>query len=154
MAIRIEAAEVSLLLKPRHEPVSENTCYRDVKIDGSTIAGWIGPKKCLVGRCHEPSQKSGARLRGKAGLPDARLHDFRHTTDTFAAQAGLNAFMVRDLLGHKALAMTGRYVERATDPLREAATSVSNRVARALDGGDSGEVVPLPGRKQKSTSKG
>ncbi len=94
-------------------------------------------------------EKVWQRLRVKAGLPDARMHDFRHTTGTYAGQAGLNAFMVRDLLGHKTLAMTGRYVERATDPLREAATSVSNRVARALDGGESGEVVPLPGRGQK-----
>ena len=94
-------------------------------------------------------EKAWRRLREKAGVFDARLHDFRHTTGTYAAQAGLNAFMVRDLLGHKTLAMTGRYVERATDPLREAATSVSNRVARALDGGESGEVVPLPGRGQK-----
>ena len=28
-------------------------------------------------------------------------------TGTYAAQAGLNAFMVRDLLGHKTMAMTG-----------------------------------------------
>jgi integrase len=94
-------------------------------------------------------EKGWRRLREKAGVPDARLHDFRHTTGTYAGQAGLNAFMVRDLLGHKTLAMTGRYVERATDPHREAATMVANRVARALDGGESGEVVPLPGRGQK-----
>ncbi len=36
---------------------------------------------------------------------------------TYAAQAGLNAFMVRDLLGHKTMALTGRYVEKAVDPL-------------------------------------
>ncbi len=42
-------------------------------------------------------------------------------TGTYAAQAGLNAFMVRDLLGHKTMAMTGRYVEKATEPLRAAA---------------------------------
>jgi integrase len=94
-------------------------------------------------------EKGWRRLREKAGVSDARLHDFRHTTGTYAGQAGLNAFMVRDLLGHKTLAMTGRYVERATDPHREAATMVANRVARALDGGESGEVIPLPGRGQK-----
>ncbi len=45
------------------------------------------------------------------------MHDFRHTMGTYAAQAGLNAFMVRDLLGHKTMALTGRYVEKAVDPL-------------------------------------
>ena len=51
-------------------------------------------------------QYAWSLLREKAGVPAGRLHDFRHTTGTFAAQAGLNAFMVRDLLGHKTMAMT------------------------------------------------
>ncbi len=79
-------------------------------------------------------QNAWRRLRVKAGLPNGRLHDFRHTTGTFAAQAGLNAFMVRDLLGHKTMAMTGRYV-------------VSGRVAAAMNGQRDAEVVELPKRK-------
>ena len=82
------------------------------------------------------------RIRKMAGVPDGRLHDFRHTTGTYAAQAGFNAFQVRDLLGHSTLAMTGRYVERDTGPLRAAADAVAGRIAAAM-GGDSGEVVDL-----------
>ncbi len=82
-------------------------------------------------------------LRNKASVPDGRLHDFRHTTGTYAAQAGLNAFMVRDLLGHKTMAMTGRYVEKATEPLRAAADTVSGRVAAAMSGQQEAEVVEL-----------
>ena len=82
-------------------------------------------------------------LRDKAGVPHGRLHDFRHTTGTYAAQAGLNAFMVRDLLGHKTMAMTGRYVEKATEPLRAAADAVSGRVAAAMNGRQEAEVVEL-----------
>ena len=67
----------------------------------------------------------------------------RHTLGTYAGQAGLNAFMVRDLLGHKTLAMTGRYVERDTDPLRAAADAVSGRVAAEL-AGKGAAVVRLP----------
>ena len=88
-------------------------------------------------------QNAWRRLRVKAGLPNGRLHDFRHTTGTFAAQAGLNAFMVRDLLGHKTMAMTGRYVEKATEPLRAAADVVSGRIAAAMDGHQEAEVVEL-----------
>ena len=88
-------------------------------------------------------QDAWRRLRDKAGLPNGRLHDFRHTTGTYAAQAGLNAFMVRDLLGHKTMAMTGRYVEKATEPLRAAADAVSGRVAAAMNGGREAEVVEL-----------
>jgi integrase len=86
-------------------------------------------------------EKAWRRLRNKAGVPDGRLHDFRHTTGTYAAHAGLNAFMVRDLLGHKTLAMTGRYVEKATDPLLAAADAVSGRVAAAMNSGREAEVV-------------
>ncbi len=51
--------------------------------------------------------------------------------DTFAVQADGNAFLVRDLLGHKTLAMTGRYVERAADPL-SAGADPAGRVAAAM----------------------
>jgi hypothetical protein len=73
-------------------------------------------------------------IRSRAELGDARPHDFRHTTGTFAAQAGSNAFVIRDLLGHKTVAMTSRYVERAPDPLRATADAVANRIAVAMDG--------------------
>ncbi len=88
-------------------------------------------------------QNAWRRLRAKAGMPDGRLHDFRHTMGTYAAQAGLNAFMVRDLLGHKTMAMTGRSVEKATEPLRAAADVVSGRVAAAMNGQQEAEVVEL-----------
>lgn len=81
------------------------------------------------------AEKAWARLREHAGIPDGRLHDLRHSVGTFAALAGANAFVVRDLLGHRTLAMTGRYVERAADMVRATADSVSNRVAAAMNSG-------------------
>jgi integrase len=73
-------------------------------------------------------------LRKTSGVPDSRLHDFRHTSGTYAAQAGYNAFLVRDLLGHKTLAMTARYVGRDINPLRAVADRVAGRVAGAMAG--------------------
>ena len=92
------------------------------------------------------AQHAWARLRKKAGIPDGRLHDLRHSVGTFAALAGANAFVVRDLLGHKTLAMTGRYVERAADMVRATADAVSSRVAAALNAGSTtpAEVIKLP----------
>jgi hypothetical protein len=46
-------------------------------------------------------------------------------------------------LGHKTLAMTARYVERNSDPLRAVADSVSGRIAAAMAGGTGAEVVPM-----------
>jgi integrase len=95
------------------------------------------------------AQYAWARLRARAGIPDARLHDLRHSVGTFAALAGANAFVVRDLLGHRTLAMTGRYVERAADMVRATADAVSSRVAAALNAGSTtpAEVLKLPQRR-------
>jgi integrase len=95
------------------------------------------------------AQHAWMRLRERAGIPDGRLHDLRHSVGTFAALAGANAFVVRDLLGHKTLAMTGRYVERAGDMVRATADTVSSRVAAALNAGSTApaEVVKLAGRR-------
>ena len=90
-------------------------------------------------------EKAWRRIRQRAQVPGARLHDFRHTVGTYAAQTGANAFMVRDKLGHKTLAMTGRYVERDADPLRVLSDKVENRIAAAMKG-KSGEVVEIKGR--------
>jgi integrase len=95
------------------------------------------------------AENAWRRLRNRAGIPDGRLHDLRHTAGTFAALAGANAFAVRDLLGHRTLAMTGRYVERAADMVRATADAVSNRVAAALSSSTNNprEVVTLAKRR-------
>jgi integrase len=98
---------------------------------------WIGEKA-------QPEHRRRARpgVRDRAGVPDVRLHDLRHTLGTYAGSAGLNAFLVRDLLGHKTMTMAGRYVSRNADPLRAAADVVSAQIAAALDGKPA-EVVEL-----------
>ena len=95
------------------------------------------------------AEKAWRRLRERAGIPDGRLHDLRHTAGTVAALTGANAFAVRDLLGHRTLAMTGRYVERAADIVRATADAVSNRVAAALNAGTAipSDVLKLPQRR-------
>jgi integrase len=95
------------------------------------------------------AEKAWCRLRDRASIPDARIHDLRHTAGTFAAIAGGSAFVVRDLLGHRTLAMTGRYVERAADLVRATADAVSGRVAAALNSGTaaSAEIVKLGRRR-------
>ena len=94
--------------------------------------------------CHRDA--AWRRLRRQAGISDCRLHDFRHTTITYAARAGFKAFLVRDLLSHKTVPMTGRYVERTADPIRAAADAVAGRVAAAMSGELSEEVIELSNR--------
>lgn len=88
-------------------------------------------------------EKAWQRIRAATALVDVRLHDLRHTVGTYAGQAGANAFLVRDKLGHKTLAMTGRYVERDRHPLRALTDTVEARVAAALEQLAPAEVVEL-----------
>jgi integrase len=86
------------------------------------------------------------RIRDKAGLADARLHDLRHTVATLAAATQASAFAIRDLLGHKTVTMAAKYVERAIDPLRELADKVSGHIAGAMSGKVAEVVIVKPQR--------
>jgi integrase len=107
----------------------------------------IGPWVC---QGHVPDRRPSTRalqtaweaVRGRAKLEDARFHDLRHSYGTFAGASGANAFLVRDAMGHKTLAMTGRYVGKDVDPMRQLVDRVADRVAGALGGNDA-VVVPV-----------
>ena len=86
--------------------------------------------------------KNWVRIRHRAGLQDCRLHDLRHTVGTYAGQTGANAFLIRDKLGHKTLAMTGRYVQADEAPLRVLSDRIEGRISAAMRG-HKGEVVSL-----------
>ena len=88
-------------------------------------------------------EKTWARLRKKAELENARLHDLRHTIGTYSSQAGANAFLVRDKLGHTTVAMASRYVSRDADPLRILNDTVEARVDAAMKGKKGADVISL-----------
>ena len=71
-------------------------------------------------------------VREDAGLEGARLHDLRHTVGTIAGMSGENLFIVKDLLGHKNLAMTERYVSKRADPVKQASERVGDKIAAAF----------------------
>ena len=97
-------------------------------------------------------EKAWCKIRTQAGVENARLHDFRHTFGTYGGQGGHNAFLIRDLLGHRTLAMTGRYVERDNDPLRAASDQVASRIAAAMEGQQAAEIIPLTKKKSQKLS--
>ena len=77
-----------------------------------------------------------------AGIPDCRLHDIRRSVATTAAASGLSVLLLRDLLGHKSVAMANRYARRAGSALQETVDASAARMA-AMMGGEAAEVVPL-----------
>ena len=106
---------------------------------------WVLPS---VSNPKQPISKAGIeaawhKIRKAAKIDDVRRHDLRHTVGTYAGQTGANAFLVRDLLRHKNLAMTGHYVNRADSPVRTLSDQVGERIAAAMAGRPVAEVVRL-----------
>ena len=77
-----------------------------------------------------------------AGIENCTLHDIRRTVATEAAGSGISLLLLRDLLGHKTVAMANRYARRAGSALVDAQDASAARMA-AMMGGETGEVVPL-----------
>ncbi len=62
----------------------------------------------------------------KAGVPDFRWHDLRHTFASRLAMAGVSLRTLAELLGHKTLAMVMRYAHLAPAHLREAVERIAD----------------------------
>ncbi len=54
----------------------------------------------------------------RAGIAKLRFHDLRHTFATRLVQAGIDLYVVMELLGHKSLTMTMRYAHHYPESLR------------------------------------
>ena len=109
---------------------------------------WRGQKarpkqKAAPGQKAQPGQKAKHGIRDVAGLKDVRIHDLRHTVGTYASQTGANAFLIRDKLGHSAVATTNRYVNKSDGPLRVLSDKVESRIGAAMRGEEPAEVVEL-----------
>ena len=65
--------------------------------------------------------------RNRAGIPDFRFHDMRHTFATRLVQRGVDLYKVQRLLGHKTSTMTQRYAHHSPESLREGVNVLDER---------------------------
>lgn len=77
-------------------------------------------------------QRIWGRVKKAANLPDVRLHDLRHTVGSLGHRAGLTQRQIADLLGHRQMATTARYINSADEHRREAVTAWAGEVSRIL----------------------
>jgi integrase len=88
------------------------------------------------------------RIRKGAGLNDVRIHDLRHTFASGGLLVGEGLAMIGKLLGHTQVQTTARYAHLASDPVKQAATRISDRLASALFG-----TVENPNAKKPQHSR-
>lgn len=82
-----------------------------------------GAKGPLVGMSHRWEV-----VRDRAGLPDLRIHDLRHSFASFAVANGASLFLVGKALGHTQATTTERYAHLADDPIRAVAEAVAQTI--------------------------
>ena len=63
--------------------------------------------------------------RQRAGLPEVRMHDLRHSTASFLVNSGRSLYEVQKILGHTQLKTTQRYAHLSQATLLEAVDSLS-----------------------------
>jgi integrase len=76
------------------------------------------PKTCKPYK-HLYSAWNTARI--KAGLPEVRMHDLRHSFASFLINSGRSLYEVQKLLGHTQVKTTQRYAHLSQETLLDAA---------------------------------
>ena len=62
--------------------------------------------------------------RKRAGMPELRIHDLRHSFASFLVNAGRSLYEVQELLGHADIRTTSRYSHLSRERLRDAVSVV------------------------------
>jgi integrase len=120
---------------------ARRACYQVVGTEAEAIlrrlprrlgSPWVFPQPGEAGEPYRDTPKAWDAARDKAGLGDFRWHDLRHTFGSRLAMAGVDILTIKELMGHKTLAMTLRYahlglrhVGRAVDVLSRRATDTA-----------------------------
>lgn len=72
------------------------------------------------------------RIRERAGIPDVRIHDLRHSYASVGAAAGLGLPQIGALLGHTQASTTERYAHLSTGTLKAATELIGERINEAM----------------------
>lgn len=113
------------------------------KIRERTKGDWVIPAPRKKGERLTDLEHPWQRIRARAGIPDVRLHDLRHSFASVAAEAGFSLPMIGKLLGHRQASTTQRYAHLADDPVRAAADRVARQIDAAMAGGQGGTVARI-----------
>jgi integrase len=113
--------------KMEHVPFSSLVLEILKKMKEQADSHFLFPGK-VPGQPLKDPKKAWDTIRKKAGAPDVRIHDLRHTFASHLVSSGLSLSIVGKLLGHTQASTTQRYAHLADAPLREAAELLGNKM--------------------------
>lgn len=64
----------------------------------------------------------------RSGITNFRIHDMRHTCASWLVMAGIDLYVVRDLLGHTSIKTTERYAHLAPTKVAAAVASLDHKI--------------------------
>jgi integrase len=88
------------------------------------VSPWVFPAKSRTGHLMV-AKRAWDRVRRKAGVPDARLHDLRRSLATALAAGGANPALIATALGHLSQASARSYVHLSAEMARSAVEQVA-----------------------------
>jgi integrase len=122
-SVKLPGAALSALKKHRQAQLEERMRLAGLFVDhGLVFASRVGTpvsRQDLVTRSFKPLLK-------RAGLPDVRFHDLRHTCATLLLGRGVHAKLVQELLGHSTISVT-------LDTYSHVLPGMSDAAAAAMD---------------------
>ena len=114
--------------KIRHVPLSNGAMGVLDKLQLKVVPGQIeGPSIFANPRTGVPYVSfyySWNNARVRAGMPEFRIHDLRHSFASCLVNAGRSLYEVQELLGHADIKTTSRYAHLSRDRLAEAVNTV------------------------------
>lgn len=113
--------------KMEHVPVSSVALEILQMMKEQADSPFLFPGK-IPGEPLKDPKKAWDTIRKKAGTPDVRIHDLRHTYASHLVSSGLSLSIVGKLLGHTQVSTTQRYAHLADAPLREATELLGNKM--------------------------
>jgi len=124
-----------------HLMLTKNNERRDIPFNNRVTEILIGLKEQNQGeyvfqykgqQCKDVKGSFGTAL-DKAGIKDFRFHDLRHTFASHLVMAGVDIVTVKELLGHKKLEMTMRYISLSPNVKKQAVGLLCDRFTANSD---------------------
>jgi integrase len=99
---------------PINETASKTLAALPRYLDSSWVF-WIGKR----GDVRKDVKSAWTKAVKKAGIPNFRFHDLRHTAASWMVMSGMDLYTVQKILGHASIQMTERYSHLAPEHLAQ-----------------------------------